>query len=343
MLSLRRSYNLPSIREKGPGNIRTDMPFRYRNPVTIKNKTWDDLSNYQVLVELSSSNFDFDLAQSDGSDIRFTDSDGNLLGYWIESWDKASESASVWVKVPSIPASPDKTEIFMYYGNPSVSSASDGDATFEFFDDFEGTSLDTEKWDEDAVNDITHEVNGYFRFKDATKSGNTYWVYDNTDTGSQHQAKWTLISSFVLEYRSKISDTAASQMGEGGIALVGADNRISANIMHVDGSGNAIDPVLGYIFVEGTTGSSVSVSDGDERDIRYVVNGSNVKIYQKPTSSGSWTLAVEGTSSDIAKIALVAGAFGGYPYLNYIEITNVRIRKYVSPEPTISIGTIEEV
>ena len=114
--------------------------FKYRNPITVCGSTAGEQTDYQVLIELDSTNFDFNLPQTNGEDIRFTDSDGNLLDYWIESWDKLNETAKIWVKVPSIPASPDKTEIFMYYGNPSVSSASDGDATFEFFDDF---SVDT--------------------------------------------------------------------------------------------------------------------------------------------------------------------------------------------------------
>ena len=341
MLSLRRSYNLPGIREKGPGNIRTNMPFRYRNPITIKNKTWDDLSNYQVLVELSSSNFDFDLVQSDGADIRFTDSDGNLLDYWIESWDKLNETAKIWVKIPSIPAPPDKVEIFMYYGNPLVSSASDGDATFEFFDDFEGTSLNSQKWNEDAVNDITHEINGYFRFKDATKSGNTYWIYDLTDTGSQHQAKWAPINSFVLEYRSKISDTTANQMGQGGVALIGNDNKITAFLYHNDPQGDAISSRLDFIF-ENASGKATDVSNSDERDIRYVYDGTYGWLYHKSAESDSWTQVANGPLNDVAKIALTAGAYGGYPYLNYIEITNVRVRKYTSPEPTVSIKPKEE-
>jgi hypothetical protein len=34
----------------------------------------------------------------------------------------------------------------MYYGNPSASDVSDGNKTFEFFDDFVGQMLDTTKW-----------------------------------------------------------------------------------------------------------------------------------------------------------------------------------------------------
>ena len=73
--------------------------------------------------------------QPDFDDFRFTDNDGTtLLSYWIENY-TAAGSAIVWVKVPSISASAEKT-IYMYYGNPSATSAEDGDATFEFFDDF---------------------------------------------------------------------------------------------------------------------------------------------------------------------------------------------------------------
>ncbi|MCW7079444.1 MAG: DUF2341 domain-containing protein, partial [Canidatus Methanoxibalbensis ujae] len=85
--------------------------------------------------ELNSTNFNFAHAQSNGEDIRFTNEEGNLLDYWIEEWDAVNETAKVWVKVPSIPAN-SSVVIYMYYGNPYASSASNGDATFEFFDDF---------------------------------------------------------------------------------------------------------------------------------------------------------------------------------------------------------------
>jgi hypothetical protein len=78
-------------------------------------------------------------------DIYFTSSDKvTPLSYWIESSD--STSATVWVKIPSIPASPATTTVYLYYGNPSAVSASNGDNTFIFFDHFEGSSLNSGKW-----------------------------------------------------------------------------------------------------------------------------------------------------------------------------------------------------
>jgi hypothetical protein len=52
----------------------------------------------------------------------------------------------VWVEVDSIPANPGTANIYIYYGNPGATSASSGDNTFLLFDHFNGSSLDTTKW-----------------------------------------------------------------------------------------------------------------------------------------------------------------------------------------------------
>jgi PKD repeat protein len=78
----------------------------------------------------------------DFSDIRFTTSDGDtLISYWIESV-ITGNYADIWIKVPSITT----TTIYVYYGNANATTNSSGDNTFEFFDDFNGTSLNTSKW-----------------------------------------------------------------------------------------------------------------------------------------------------------------------------------------------------
>jgi len=111
------------------GWIVDSMTFKYRRAIRITEQSGSDLTDYQVLIELNSTNFDFSHAQTNGEDIRFTDAGGNLLSYWIEKFDPVAEEAKIWVKVPSIPAN-SSVEIYMYYGNPSASSASDASATF---------------------------------------------------------------------------------------------------------------------------------------------------------------------------------------------------------------------
>jgi Domain of unknown function (DUF2341). len=67
-------------------------------------------------------------------DFRFTDSDYNLLNYWVESSD--SDKAVVWIRVPSIPAGPGFVTVYLYYGKANDGGASNASGTFEFFDDF---------------------------------------------------------------------------------------------------------------------------------------------------------------------------------------------------------------
>lgn len=111
--------------------------WQYRKEVVVPGGS-TNLTEFQIKVTLDNT-FDFDKSVDDGSDIRFTSGDGvTTIPYWIEAWNKNNEQASVWVKVPSIPAS--GTTIFMYYGNPAAAEASDGVSTFEFYDDFESVS-----------------------------------------------------------------------------------------------------------------------------------------------------------------------------------------------------------
>ena len=111
--------------------------WNYRSPITIEERSGSNLEDYQILIELDYTNFNFEDAQSDGEDIRFTLGDrSTLIDYWIEEWDKTNKSGKIWVEVPLILASETKG-IYMYYGNSSASSASNGGNTFEFFHDYE--------------------------------------------------------------------------------------------------------------------------------------------------------------------------------------------------------------
>jgi hypothetical protein len=94
------------------------------------------LTDYQVRLKLDATNFSFNETMDNGEDIRFTDEDGvTPLDYWVETWNRTEQLAIIWIKVPSISSSQEKT-IYFYYGKPGDSSVSSGEATFVFFDDF---------------------------------------------------------------------------------------------------------------------------------------------------------------------------------------------------------------
>jgi len=78
------------------------------------------------------------------SDIRFF-SDNKTLNYWIETWNLKNQEATIWVKVPFLPAK-GTSEILMKYGNSKVTAASNGKKTFDFFDNFDGNTLSNLDW-----------------------------------------------------------------------------------------------------------------------------------------------------------------------------------------------------
>jgi len=136
--------------------------WQYRKSHEIVGSTAGAQANYQVLIIVHyESGTDYNdntktppeghvyvggKSRADFQDIRFTKSDGvTELDYWFEN-EKTAEADGYgvfWVEVDSIPASPDTTQIYIYYGNPSATTTSSGENTFIFFDDFN----DLTKWD----------------------------------------------------------------------------------------------------------------------------------------------------------------------------------------------------
>jgi len=140
--------------------------WKYRREITITNVN-GTLTDYQILVELNNTNFNFSHAQENGSDIRFVASDDEtLLSHWIEVWNSTNQSARIWVNVSEVT---EGAKIFMYYGNENASDASDVNATFiRVIDGVVGAW----HFDEGSGN-ITHDTSG---------EGNDGTLYDGNTT-----------------------------------------------------------------------------------------------------------------------------------------------------------------
>jgi len=91
--------------------------WSYRNRLTFDNSgQTETLMNFPVMVNLSSSNFNYTKAKSDGTDLRFIDADGSTeLNYEIEYWN-TSRYSYIWVNVTGITGSSSTDHIWMYYG-----------------------------------------------------------------------------------------------------------------------------------------------------------------------------------------------------------------------------------
>jgi predicted ribosomally synthesized peptide with SipW-like signal peptide len=290
-----------------------------RAPVTISNPG-AGLTDYQVRVDVT---YDADM-QPDFDDIRFVDSDDSTeLSHWRGSYN-ASTSAIFWVKVPSIPSG-NKT-IYMYYGNASASSASDGDATFEFFDDFEdGDISDWSQYGSGTVQ-IANDGGNYVLLKTAFNDPNGgYSVFNNG-----------ALSSFEAVFRTK-------RINENG----GTQNRYGIE----DGSFNGYGPRM-YDFntlpsnfaIEQRTGGvstnlvvkSTSAYEWDTwMTVKFRRYG-NILEFELYNSSGSLVESISTSDSSYNSFDRFV-VHGGWEF--YTD--DIRVRKYASPEPTTSIGLEE--
>jgi len=108
-----------------------DDGWHYRRKLTFGNaSSTEHLTNFPVLVSLSSLRINYSNTQNSGQDIRFTDPNGSLLEYEIEEWNESGTS-TVWVKIPQIDAQSTIDHIYMYYGNPDASDAQDAENVWD--------------------------------------------------------------------------------------------------------------------------------------------------------------------------------------------------------------------
>jgi hypothetical protein len=179
-----------------------DESWAKRKKIRVTNGTGSELTDFQVKVDVT---WDSDM-QSDFDDLRFTDSTGTTsIGYWIESY-ISSATSTVWLKVPSIPASA-SADVYMYYGNGGVSTTGSASGVFIFYDGFEddniteysgnttlfntGTDFNYEwTYGLDAVGNETQKTtNGIYQTGTPVSKGSIieYYQYVNTSTGSEDE------------------------------------------------------------------------------------------------------------------------------------------------------------
>lgn len=119
--------------------------WNYRVPVLVNN-TNGSLTNHQVLVTVNTSELIANAKmQLSGADIRFLNESGSVLAHWIESGTMNTMETRIWVNVDALAASSTST-IYLFYGNSTATDIANGDNTFELFDGFDGSVVNTSKW-----------------------------------------------------------------------------------------------------------------------------------------------------------------------------------------------------
>jgi hypothetical protein len=324
--------------------------FTNRKLITIDNTgNANTLTNYQLKITV---NYEPEMRPG-FDDLRFTDSGGNVLNYWVED-SIPSTSATVWVRVNSIPGG-ETTAMWMYYGNPSASSLSDGDATFDIFEDFDVDDGEWSEYDPNAKIKLDYTTDHRLEFDN--------WI--RTDPGYVYKS--CSAQNFVEEYEICItsywgnanpigpgfSDTRGTksqwQNGVGTEFYAGFGDIRSYIMAFVDGN-----KVWGLSGERPPHPNSIDVTTNTIYYVRLEKFEDRIKlsIFSDPAR----TAHIAESPKEVTADNLADKNFDYYylvtghthlppdnPEWTSGWMDNFRVRKYAEPEPTVEVGSDDAV
>ncbi len=309
--------------------------LRYRFNVTIQNNLATDLVNFQVPIYIDSThvtnltllNTFFNTADSDGDNIPIIDitySNCTPVNFWIEKWNTSSEEAVIWVNV-TIPANSQIT-LGIYFDSTGTETLGNPDKVFDFYDDFSGVSLNTAKW---TTNTNQYLVsNGYIQMWG--NWNNLYYI--NTLKSFVPsviiEGVWRLGGYFLYDTDLTIglvpTDTTpwlsnsaiyAWYDGYGGIFWVSPYNQKN---LRVYGTYSALG---GPIY------------STDWQSFQIIYTGTQIQFWDSYTNSWLTAAVSPSLSPFYIQIAADTDSSTRYGYIDWI-----RVRKYASTPPTVSIS-----
>jgi len=202
-----------------------ESELKYVKSVRIQGSAWDsDQTDCQIKLvcrqgvgkDAGEEAYLGSKARDDFGDVRFRDETGTLH-YWMEKCEPG-ERAVFWVRIPKIP-SKGSVRVQLHYGNQAVNTASNGEKTFRFFDDFLG----------DYAGKRDQNVPRCWENEDDTKKANRWIVKDGIIMfrGRGHLNTPTKIwprpskACYTLRFRAKWPKPPFANPGENGQSIGG--------------------------------------------------------------------------------------------------------------------------
>jgi len=313
--------------------------WKYRKAIYITNNG-DPLYNYQILVTVDTSFLVWsEKLRSDAGDLRFTDSNGTLLPYYIESGINTA-STKIWVKVPYIPSG--QLILFMYYGNPSATSLSDPNSVFDLYDNF--TTFNSSKWKVHSESCIVYANGTLDMYCDGEFAGVSLISRSSLPSNSSYVLTARMMSTVE-------SDDAYAYNAAVGFASNMTYNIFSvpyykcdASLMHRSDSDLRLEDYGKAVYAQNgsympNTWYTVSL---------YYIKGKKLKaVFYRETkeifasSENQITLVLDKPSCPPNYVWLGHAPYpSGLPSHAYFDY--IYVRKYASPEPSVSISPFEE-
>jgi len=290
--------------------------WEYRRNITINNtQIGYTLTDYQILITLDTASLiSAGKMRSDCGDIRFIDTNDNLLSYWIESGCN-STNTKIWVKVPQIPASNYAT-IYLYYGNPTATSLSNlDDVSFIYYNS--SLSFSTSSTTDTLVASYSFSSTSPFYLR-VLPGFLKVRTYTSSTLYSCYQHIFINGSTWFHNWIGNINSACGT---------VPSDYPSLPNIL----PSNSTEYGLNCLRVSTTTPTLISnTKNYTSYNYNTLFSGlSGVKVQPLPFGIGNYTVVLYARQDNSAQTC----------YITYWEI---RFFKAFNPEPTYSIGSEEE-
>jgi hypothetical protein len=318
--------------------------YSHYKSIDINNTTGTTLTNHQVLVIFDSqTEINASKLQSTCADIRFTTSlaSSAYLTHWIERGCNTS-STRVWVKIPSLPAG--ITTIYMLHNNPTASDASDGDNTFIFFDDFSSGSLSASKWElkKGSVQSSGGDLpTGQYCQNDNTVSSAFGQLRINSTNYPLPSENYALHFSFYDP-----GSVSGSRNIWGGFANAASTTPTDYLIAGLPTLDNTVIHYWYYVKTNSTAVSANYLTGGAGVSTATRTNSWNqVELYRRANSFTTTDFLTIRYGGNITSVPswFASGVTPSYVALYSTSYAaafdNVFIRKYVYPDPTVTIGS----
>jgi len=297
-------------------------------PINLWTTSGSTGNDYQMFLNVSS----YPGMQSDFDDVRFTlDDNSSELYYWMDDYEcHASDYCHFWVNLSSADITTTNITIWMWYNNSAVGNESDGNKTFIFFDNFNRANSNTvgNGWTEVSDTSGTGITinNGKLRMLDDDDDNSQ--VYGR-DLGDLTNIRIWLVANYA-DYGSGGTIRHGYQMFEED--STGA--KANVQFLPYQSAGQ----IYYYNIEDQNTGKSLA-GTGIDHFFRYNFTSNGV-LYMTidKVNSGNPISVVRTDAYKPAHISdikfIEVNTADGVDF----TIDNVRVGKYIVPEPLYSIG-----
>ncbi|NOR85242.1 DUF2341 domain-containing protein, partial [archaeon] len=280
------------------------------------------LTDYQIKIDNinTSELYTEGKIQQYCNDTRFTwlnqtSGTEQAIDFWTENcFTTNGANSTFWVEVPEIYAGLSNNTVYVYYGNPYASTTSNGTNTFEFFDDFLGSSVDTNKWTVTGAISVSDSI--------ATFSGTSKVIVSKTTFGTNYAMRIRSTFGHIgsSSYTEEISFYSGGYVSVFGSYFANPSGIAGKYTTYVDSSWELT-----------SIGSTLIAGQYDNIDM--IRNGSTNVIFKVDDTTVATHTSIVPVTSGAIRIKS-DHASGSRTYSDWVFV-----RKYTSTEPTVlSVG-----